>query len=207
MMSSKPVIGLCGGIGSGKSAVAAEFGRQGCLVVDSDRLSHEVLAGPAVVQELRRWWGDEVVSPDGKPDRGRIARIVFSSADEKRRLEGLLYPLISARRAAMIRAVEEDPAVKAIVLDSPLLLESRLDRHCDFIVYVEADEPQRIARVRASRGWNAEELRRRQDWQQPLEPKRARADFVVSNNGMLAQLGPQITDILNTILARFSRSR
>ncbi|MBP7747105.1 MAG: dephospho-CoA kinase [Phycisphaerae bacterium] len=204
MKRTKPVIGIIGGIGAGKSRVAAEFERQGCLVVDSDRLNHEILRRPEVLATLRDWWGEAVVAPDGGPDRRRIAKIVFADAGEKTRLESLVYPLIAQRRAAMIQAVEEESAVKAIVIDSPLLLESHLDRECDTIVFVNAGESQRLTRLRRERGWTAEEVRRREGWQLPLDEKRSRAAFVVENDGPAEKLRPQVADILAAILARHS---
>src|SRR4030042_1472676 len=97
----KPIIGLCGGMGAGKSRVAAEFGRQDCLVVASDRLNHEVLRRPEVLRALAAWWGPQVVTAEGGPDRGQVARVVFSDPEQKSRLEGLVYPLIPQQRAAM----------------------------------------------------------------------------------------------------------
>jgi dephospho-CoA kinase len=200
----KPIIGICGGVGAGKSRVAAEFGRLGCLVVDSDKLNHEVLLQPDILRVLQSWWGQEVVTPDGKPNRRRIADLIFADAEQKQRLEGLLHPLILQRQAAMITAVEDNPAVKAIVIDSPLLLESQLDRQCDEIVFVEAGESRRLERLRRKRGWTAEEIQRREGWQIPLVEKRSRAAFVVDNDGPAEQLRPQVADILQTILAQHS---
>ncbi len=198
----KPIIGLCGGVGAGKSRVAAEFERLGCLVVDSDKLNHEVLRRAEILETLRSWWGDEVVQADGLPNRRRIADIIFGDAARKARLEGLLHPLILERQAAIIQAVEGNPAVKAIVIDSPLLLESHLDRQCDTIVFVNADEARRLERLRRERGWTAEEVKRREGCQKPLVEKRSRAAFVVENDGPAERLRPQVADILQAILAQ-----
>jgi dephospho-CoA kinase len=202
MTATKPIIGLCGGVGAGKSRVAAEFQRAGCLVIDSDRLNHEVLRRPEVLATLREWWGEQVVGPDGTSDRKRIAEIVFADPDQKRRLEGLVYPLIAEIRAAMIRKVNEDRAVKAIILDSPLLLESNLDRLCDAIVFVNASRPRRLQRLQQARDWSAEELRQREQWQRPLTDKRSRADFVIDNDGPPERLPPQVSDILMRVITR-----
>ncbi|MEW6199942.1 MAG: dephospho-CoA kinase [Planctomycetota bacterium] len=201
---SKPIIGLCGGIGAGKSRVAAEFEELGCLVVSSDRVNHEVLRRPAVLRRLREWWGPGVVGPDGEPERQRIAEIVFSDPGQRERLERLVHPLIVRRQAAMIRAVEKNSSIKAIVIDSPLLFESHLDRQCDTIVFVDAPEAARVRRVQRERGWAAEELRRRESWQMSLAEKRSRAAFVVRNDGPAAELRPQVADILQAILAKRS---
>lgn len=199
MQRSKPIIGLCGGIGSGKSRVAEEFAKLGCMVVDSDRLNHEVLQTPQVQAALREWWGPQIVRPDGTTDRARIAEIVFRDEEARRRLESLVHPLIGARREAMIRRGLEDPRVRAIILDSPLLFESGLDHLCDRIVFVDADEPARLRRVQAARHWDAAQLRERERRQQPIEHKRSRADYVVDNNGPAEALGKQVAEILRQV--------
>ncbi len=200
MREPKPVIGLCGGVGAGKSRIAAEFERLGCLVISSDRLNHEVLAEPEVLRELRDWWGPNIIGADGRADRARIAEIVFADSEEKERLERLLHPLIARRRRTMIRAVENSSAIKAIVLDSPLLFESKLDRECDSIVFVEASHPERLRRLQANRGWDANELQRRETWQLPLAQKRRRSDFVIDNESPEDTLGPRVAEILAQIL-------
>jgi len=148
--------------------------------------------------------GDEVVTADGAPDRRRIADIIFADGSQKGRLERLLHPLIIARQEAIIRKVQGNPAVKAIVIDSPLLLESHLDRDCHTIVFVNTDDARRLERLRGARGWTAEEVRRREGWQIPLAEKRSRAQFVVDNDGPDAQLRPQVADILKMILTQHS---
>lgn len=203
MESSKPIIGLTGGIGAGKSTVAAEFGRQGCLVIDSDSLNREVLRRPEVLARLRQWWGPEVVDEKGLPNAARIAEIVFADPASRKRLEELTHPLIAQVRADMIRAVREDQAVKAVILDSPLLIESNLDRLCHAIIFVEASEAQRLHRVSASRKWTEEQVRGREKWQTALEVKRARADFIIDNDGPPDRLRPQVSVILEEITSRF----
>ncbi len=203
MARTKPSIGIVGGIGAGKSRVAAEFERQGCLVVDSDRLGREVLDTPTVLDTLRQWWGAGVVGSDGRADRGKIAAVVFADPAQKRRLEELVHPLIADRRRHMMLAVEHHAAIKAIVIDSPLLFENTLDRECDAVVFVSASEAERLRRVSESRGWNADELRRREQWQLSIDEKRVRAGFVIDNEGPPERLGPQVEAILQAILGRW----
>jgi len=202
MTAKKPIIGLCGGIGAGKSRVATEFERLGCLVLDSDHLNHQVLRRPEVLATLREWWGDAVVGPAGEPDRERIAEIVFARSGERRRLEELVHPLIAAWRWDMITAAFEDQAVKAIILDSPLLFESNLDRLCDTIVFVDASWPRRLQRLQQGRHWTAEQLRQREQWQRPLDEKRLRSEFAINNEGPPDRLGPQVAEILQKIVSR-----
>jgi len=200
----KPIIGLCGGIGAGKSTVAAELARLGCLVIDSDALNDEVLREPDVIRTLRAWWGERVVRPDGTLDRREVAKIVFDDAQQRRRLESLVHPLIARRREDMIADGIRDPAVKAIVLDSPLLLECQLDRLCDRIVYVEADERQRLERLGRTRGWDRQELARREACQMPLSLKRRRADYVIRNDADRRDLRERVERVLERILAEAS---
>lgn len=200
MSQTKPILGICGGIGSGKSQVAAAFGELGCLVIDSDKLNHEILRRPAVLQTLQSWWGPDVADAAGGPNRKRIAEIIFADGARKQRLESLVYPLIAALRADMILAGRKDPAFRAIILDSPLLFESNLDRLCDKIVFVEASEARRLQRLQQTRHWDARALQQRERWQKPLEFKRAHADFIVNNEGSVADLRAQAADILARIL-------
>lgn len=197
---NKPVIGLCGGIGAGKSTVAAAFEALGCLVIDSDRLSHEMINTPQVQRQLAAWWGPEVIRADGWTDRQRVGQIVFGDPQERKRLESLLHPLIAERRAAIISVGNTNPAVKAIILDSPLLLESNLDRLCDKIVFVDASEALRVQRLQRARDWDLEQLRKRERWQLPSVEKRQRADYVISNEGSPRELQQQVAGTLADIL-------
>ncbi|MBK9128394.1 MAG: dephospho-CoA kinase [Phycisphaerales bacterium] len=201
MSQRKPVIGLTGAIGSGKSRVAAALAELGCLVIDSDKLGHEVTEQPDVIRELTAWWGPDILRPDGRLDRRKIAQIVFADRAEKSRLEALVHPLIAERRRAMIAGVDTHSAIKAIVLDSPLLLESNLACECDAVVFVHASDQQRLRRVR-ERGWDAQELARRERWQLPVREKRARADFVIDNDGSPEAIGPQAARVLEQVLER-----
>jgi dephospho-CoA kinase len=198
---TKPVIGLCGGIGSGKSAVAREFERLGCLVVSSDRLNDEILGESAVVAAIRGRWGDEAAA-GGRVNRQWLGRRVFSDAADREWLESLTHPLIAARRAAMILAGSADPAVKAIILDSPLLFEKRLDRLCDAVVFVEASDSERLKRVIRDRGWDPAELQLRERWQLSLDEKRRRADLLIPNDGTLEALAAGVSSALGTILEK-----
>jgi dephospho-CoA kinase len=205
MSGKKPIIGLCGGIGAGKSRVAAEMAALGCEVIDSDRQNHEVLRRPDVLATLRSWWGEQVLDAGGGPNRERIGEIVFSSPAERQRLEGLVHPLIARLREAMIKAANEDQATRAIILDSPLLFESNLDCLCDSIIFIDASPVQRLQRLQRlqqSRHWSEEQVRQREQWQMPLAEKHSRAEFVIDNDGPPERLRPQAMEILNRIVSR-----
>src|SRR5437588_11369641 len=114
----KPIIGIVGGIGSGKSFVARLFGELGCLVIDSDALVREAYADPAVRQMLRQWWGGSVFRSDGSIDRGEIAAKVFGDSEQRRKLEALLHPCVDRRRQEIMEAA--GPRVPAFGWDTPL---------------------------------------------------------------------------------------
>lgn len=201
---SKPIIGLSGGIGAGKSAVAEILGSLGAAVIDSDRLSHEVMREPDVVATLRRWWGDSVLTVEGVPDRRAIAAIVFKDPAELTKLEGLLYPRIHDRREVLVDRYDADAAVRAIVLDAPKLYEAGLEGLCDSVIFVDADWQVRVKRVGASRGWDEAELRRREKLQFPLDHKRANADYCVTNHSRIDELRSEVNRVFSSIVAPFS---
>jgi dephospho-CoA kinase len=197
----KPVIGVVGGIGAGKSTVTHLLGSLGAGVIESDRLAHEALAAPQVVAELRRWWGEDVVRDDGLIDRGKVAAIVFGRPGELARLEALLYPQIHRRRDELMRGMAADENVRAIVWDAPKLFEAGLQDLCDAVIFVDADRAIRLARVQRSRGWSEAEVDRRESQQKPLDYKKALADHVVTNNSDIDALRLQVERVFSSVLA------
>ena len=192
------VIGLLGGIASGKSAVARLIAGRDGLVIDADRVAREVLEEPDVQSALVAALGPAVRGPQGL-DRAAIARLAFASPAARAALESLTHPLIRARiRASLDAAIAG--AVPRIVLDVPLLLENAaahgLLAECGELVFVDADPAVRDARAIASRGWSPGEVARREAAQLPLAEKRARADHVIRNQGSLEELEGAVRDWL-----------
>lgn len=198
---AKPIIGLAGGIGAGKTCVARILEVLGAAVIDSDRLAHEELNDPGVIATLKQWWGDSILLASGDIDRGAVGGIVFGNAVELARLERLLYPRIERRRQELMAFYEGDERVKAIVVDAPKLYEAGVDKVCDIVVYVDADQPARFSRVAASRGWTKEELARREKLQNPLDAKKANADYVVTNSSSIEELRIQVERVFSSVLA------
>lgn len=198
-VTAPTVIGLAGGIGSGKSAVAAILREQGCVVSDSDHAARTVLEEEDVRDTIREWWGPEMLGEGGKIDRTALGRLVFSDVTALRRLEGLLHPRIEAIRRAEFAAAL-DP--RAFVIDAPLLFETGLNEACDQIVFVEAPFAARLERV-AGRGWGESELSRREALQWPLDQKRDRADHVLANDGSHALLSDRTRNLLDLLAPRF----
>jgi len=201
---TKPIIGLAGGIGAGKSSVARFFELSGAAVIDSDRLAHDELNDPEVIATLRHWWGDSVLSASGEVERGAVGTIVFADPAELARLEGLLYPRLERCRRELIAAYEADERILAIVIDAPKLYEAGVDKVCDVVVFVDADQRTRVGRVADSRGWTEEELTRRENLQKPLDMKKASADYVLSNNSNIEELRIQVKQVLSSVLTSFA---
>jgi dephospho-CoA kinase len=195
----KPVIGLAGGIGSGKSTVAAAFARLGCLVLDSDEQAHEVLQRPDVIEQVRKLLGDPTLDAGDPQMRRKIAARVFGWADLVARLNELIHPAVHAMRHEAIAAVQSDPEVVAIVLDTPLLFEAGVDAECDATVFIEAPLEQRQRRVAESRGWSPEDLDRRQRHQMDLDEKRRRCKYVIRNESKPAELDRQAKEVLEKV--------
>jgi dephospho-CoA kinase len=195
---SIPVIGILGGIGSGKSAIARMFAREGCAVIDSDAVAHEVLQTPEVKGELRAWLGDGIFTPDGRVDRKALGHIVFSDPAARERLNGLIHPRVAERRnTAMSQYLRK--AVPAIIWDTPLLMETGLHRECDVLVFVEVPYPTRLERVQTSRGWSDRELGLREKSQIPLDKKAAIADYCIDNSGDEVATISQVRRVLSQL--------
>lgn len=197
-MSAVPVIGLVGGIGSGKSSVAGILRELGCVISDSDEVAHECLREPSVVSLLVDRWGDRVLAVDGGPDRSVIARIVFADESERAWLESLLHPMINLRRRSNLESIEDDAS--GFVIDAPLLFEAGIESECDGIFFIDTPLNQRLERVTTSRGWSEEDLAAREARQMSLDEKRARATDVIPNDGSLEELR-------NHVLKAFERIR
>jgi len=188
------VIGVLGGIASGKSEVARGLAGPDGVVVSADALAHEVLGDPEVRARVRERFGAGVFGPDGAVDRALLGARVFDPVggpEARRALESWTHPRIRARILARLEAARAEGRPR-IVLDVPLLLENDAEhgfaRACHLLVFVEVDPETRERRARERRGWPAGEVRRREAAQLPLDEKRALADFVIPNNGRLEDL-------------------
>lgn len=193
------VIGVLGGIASGKSAVARLAAGEHGVVIDADEEARLVLAEPSVREAIRARFGPDVIARDGGVDRERLAAIVFGSLDAKSALEAFTHPRIRDRIRAQLDAARAAGSPR-IALDVPLLLENDaqhgLVAECDELWFVDAALAQRDARAVERRGWKAGEVARREALQMPLDRKRARADHVLSNHGSLSDLEAAVRRIL-----------
>ena len=187
------VVGLTGGIGSGKSAAAACFAAQGIAVVDTDAIAHELTAaGGAAMPALLAEFGPEVAAPDGALDRARMRRLVFAEPAARGRLEAILHPLIRELSAARCR----DAVSPYVILAVPLLVESGTYRdRCHRIVVVDCPESLQISRVITRNGLSEAEIRAIMAAQASRDQRLAVADDVLNNDGDLHHLESQVADL------------
>lgn len=186
-------VGLTGGIGSGKSAVAARLAALGAYVVDSDVVAREVVApGTPGLAAIVAAFGPDVLDPGGGLDRAALAEVVFADEASRARLNGIVHPLVAARSAEVAAAA---PPGQVVVHDVPLLVENGLAPAYDVVVVVLADPEVRIRRLRDTRGMSEEQARSRMATQATDEQRRAVADVVLDNSGTPDQLQAQV-DVL-----------
>ena len=196
MAPKKPVIGLIGGIGSGKSRVAELLARRGARVLSGDQAGHEALRQPEVKARVVERWGPGVLDEHGEVDRRRLAARVFADPAERRALEAIAWPWIGRRLREQVEAARADPAVRLILLDAAVLLEAGWDGVCDRLVYVDAPRDVRLRRLAEQRGWSAKEVTAREEAQLPLTEKARRADDVLDNSGPPEALARQVDELL-----------
>ena len=193
-----PVIGLLGGIGSGKSAAAGYFAELGAAVIDADELGHQVLEEPEVRQALVERWGEGVLTA-GRVDRRRVGEIVFADASQLAFLNALTHPRIARLIARRLAAARADASVPAVVLDAAVLLEAGWDRFCTDRVFVQAPPSQRAARV-GRRGWDESAWREREKSQISLDTKAAQCQYTMDNSSSLSCLREQVHRIFHKIV-------
>jgi dephospho-CoA kinase len=178
------LIGILGGVASGKSEVSRRLRSLGAAVLDADRVGHAVLREAEVRQAVQRRWGEAVLDAAGEIDRRKVAEIVFAVAPESRAeltfLEQLTHPLIGQRLQEQLAELHRE-GVRAAVLDAPVMLKAGWDRLCQRIVFVDAPRDVRLARAR-QRGWTEADFAAREAAQEPLETKRSRADVTLDNS-------------------------
>ena len=200
------LVGLTGGIGSGKSTAAKRFAEHGCPVLDIDGAAREVVQpGEPALEEVVARFGPDILLPDGSLDRPRLAEIVFHDDDARRDLDRITHPRVAARVAERIQALVQDhdaPGPQLIVLDHPLLVETGQAARFEAVVVVEADVETRVRRLVEGRAMPEEDARARLEVQSTDEERRAVATHVIDNNGDLAWLHAQVDEVHADLLAR-----
>ena len=198
------IIGLCGGSGSGKGAVAEIFTDAGIPVVDTDNVYHIITSSDSeCLRELTAFFGNTVISDSGALDRTSLARIVFAdgAGEKHKKLNEITHKHILLKTREMIYAFAND-GYEFSVVDAPLLYESGFDKECDAVIAVVADRDIRIARIIKRDGLTEEQAIRRIDSQMNEAELRQRADYVISNNGTISDLEEKVKSIIGKIRSK-----
>jgi dephospho-CoA kinase len=195
------MVGLTGGIGAGKSTVAALLAAHGAVVVDADAIAREIVEPgmPALAQLVERF-GPEILRPDGSLDRPALAALAFVDDETRKELEAITHPAIGAE---FLRRVAEAPGHAVVVHDVPLLVESKRGFEYGAVIVVEAPLETRLDRLEA-RGVRRDDARRRIGLQASDEDRRKVATWVVDNAGDLGHLEKQVNEIWSELERRAS---
>jgi len=198
-IGDKPIIGIMGGIGSGKSTIAVEFAKLGCEVIDADKIAHELLKKDAVKEKIVAFFGPDVLDSRGNIDRKRLGKIVFDDYDKLTTLNGIIHPLVIKRIEELIEQYQRQNQIKAVVLDIPLLLEIGWAKRCNKLIFVDCKEKIRAKRVKKM-GFDKNQLKIRENFQISLDNKAMLADNTIENNSDFSAMVRQVADIFSDIM-------
>ncbi|MFH1023375.1 MAG: dephospho-CoA kinase [Planctomycetota bacterium] len=188
---------MLGGIGSGKSTVGRMFEAEGALLLDADRIVHNLFSRANIRKRLRARWGSRVILPDGTVDRKALGAIVFGNRRELAALTAIVHPPVCAEIRRRVRSAR---GVPAIVIEAAMLLESGLGPLCDVLVFIHAPRATREKRVRTTRFWAPGDLARRERFQKSLILKRKMSDYYIDNRGPIGRVLRQLRKVLGQIL-------
>lgn len=199
MIGHKPVIGVVGVIGGGKSSVARLLSERGGYVISADPIAHEALKDPEIRQKILKRFGNGVLNENGEIVRSRVAASVFANEGDSARhdLESWIHPWVHRRVIELAEKAEADSAAKFIVLDVPMMLEAGWHDAWDRLIYVYAPRDVQLARL-APRGWALDHLQARERAQLSPAEKAARADATIDNGGSLESTARQIDELIRT---------
>lgn len=201
------ILGLTGGIGTGKSTVARMFEQRGAVVIDADAIVHELQQpGSPILAEIAEAFGTEILLPDGSLDRARLGTLAFRDAEARARLGRIVHPRVGAEMARRLEAARA-ARVSLVLLDIPLLFEGRAAGGAsasrdtvEAVIVVYAPESAQIERQVARNGYDRAEAERRVRAQMPIEEKRRLADFVIDNSGSLAETERQVEALFEELV-------
>ncbi len=190
-----PIIGLTGGIGSGKSTVAGMLRELGATVIDADVIAREVVEqSGSLRQQLAGEFGHDLLDREGRLRREELGHRVFGHPDKVSRLNELIHPHVVQRLEEAIQNAGKTGA-RAVVIEAALLYETGFDRRMDHVIVVAASEEQRMKRVHLRNGFTTDQIRQRLDSQWPMEEKLRRASVVVWNDGTTDELRLRVRQV------------
>ncbi|MCP4259862.1 MAG: dephospho-CoA kinase [Planctomycetes bacterium] len=198
-IAEKPIIGILGGIGSGKSTIAAELAKLGCKVIDADRIAHELLDESIVREKVADLFGQAVLDSSGKIDRVKLAKAAFADEQMLESLNRIIHPPVLKRTQELIEKFESQNQVKAIVLDMPLLVEVGWHKKCDKLIFVNCGKKLRLQRAKKM-GFDKNQIKIRENFQISLDNKVSLADNTIENNSDFSAIVRQVTEIFSYIV-------
>jgi dephospho-CoA kinase len=201
------LVGLTGNIGSGKSTVAQMLSERGATIIDADVLARRAVElGTAAFEKIVARWGAEVLAPDGHLDRAALRRVVFSDHEQLEELNQIVHPEVERLRTRLVEQARKR-GDRMVVCDIPLLFERHMTDRFDRIILVDAHRGVRLERLVKDRGLRETEAMDMIAAQMPAELKRARADFIVENDGTLTQLERRVQDVWSALASDAGSSR
>ena len=196
------VIGITGGIASGKSTIAAMLESLGADLIDADKICHELINTKEIALEVTKRWGSHLQDNHGRIKRDALAEIVFSEEKEISALNSIIHPKAIKQIKSEIAKFNSDVATKAIVLDAALLVESNLVDICDIVLFVDSDEDRCKERVQSSRKWPLDEIEKREKFQGLLQQKREISDVIINNNNSKEDTLNQLKDFWSQFITK-----
>jgi len=191
------IIGIVGGIASGKTSAAQSFEQSGAVVLSADEIGHRVLQEAEIRQTAVERWGSKILDSSGQIDRKHLAAIVFENEEDLIFLEKLTHERIRNQISVALQQLAQNHTA-IVILDAPLLLEAGWAPLCDAIVFIESSLENREKRA-AERGWTPEELARRESRQLSLQKKRASTSYTIHNDGTTAELQEEICRVWDSL--------
>lgn len=199
------LVGLTGGIATGKSTVSEMLRQLGCQIIDADLLARDVVEpGQPALAEIIAEFGPEVVTAGGALDRKKLGAIVFTNPERRRRLEAITHPAIRALFTARLDAQAEKGFAGIVIFDAAVMIESGNYKNMDRLVVVVTDEATQMARLRGRDGTDDAEGRRKIASQMPLAEKAKLADYVIDNSGSREATAEQVRRVFATLMAELA---
>ena len=194
------IVGLTGGIATGKSTVVAMFEKRGARILDFDVMARVVVEpGMPALQDIVAYFGQSVLKDDGPLDRTKVGEIVFGDAEKRKTLEGFIYPRLFEEYARRVKEVEEKHPDALVLVDTPLLFEANLEHMFEKIIVVHSTREEQIERMVERDGLDREDAIMRLEAQMPTEEKLKRADYVIHNSGSLEEVESEVDEIWETL--------
>ncbi|MGI6097657.1 MAG: dephospho-CoA kinase [Dethiobacteria bacterium] len=190
------VVGLTGGIACGKSTVAAMLAKKGAIVIDADQIARDLVRPQKPAwSEIVNCFGEEILNPDNTLNRSLLGKLVFKEKKKRLELERIIHPRVKAEINRICKRLEQKNFQGVLVLDVPLLVETKMYKNVDFVVVVVASEDIQVKRLQKRNLLTVEEALRRISAQMPLEKKKGYADFIIENNGNLTETEARVEEL------------